>query len=70
MVVGLEILIVFKVAVALEQSETARILVRQRRDAHPLGVDQRPPQPLATAALQQQAVGIVHFGAEIAMRRP
>ena len=70
MIVGLEILIVVEIAVALEQPEAARILVGKRGDPQRVGVDQRPPEPFAAAALQQEAVGIVHFRAEIPVRGP
>ena len=70
MIVSLEILIVVEFAVALQQPEAARVFIGKRGDPHFVRVDERPPEPFAAAALQQEAVGIVHFRTEIPVRGP
>ena len=54
--------VVVELPVALHQPEAARVFVLEAGDRHPLGVVQRPPDPLPRAGPDVEAVGIVHLG--------
>ena len=73
LVVRLQILVAGEPAIALQQAEAAQRL----RPVEPEGSDesagarivQRPPDPLAAAGQDLQAVGVMHLGAEVAGAR-
>ena len=63
--VGLEVLVVGRVAVALHEAEPARPLVREGADLEPGRVRERSPQLLAAAVDDEEPVRIVHLRAEV-----
>src|SRR3546814_18134045 len=52
--------VMVEVAIALRQSEAARVLVAEAGDRDPVRVVQRPPDPLAGPGPHRQAGGIMH----------
>ena len=54
-----------EVAVALEQAETARVVVGEHVEAQVFGIAQRPPDPFAAAGPHRQAVGVVDLRAPV-----
>src|SRR5690606_19943247 len=53
--------IVLRIAIALKETETPRVLVRKGGRAGDCRVVKRPPDPLAGASIHRQPVGIVNF---------
>src|SRR3546814_14615193 len=53
------------VAVALQQAESAGAVVEEGGGDYPLGVVERPPDALAAAGPQREAVGIVDLRAPV-----
>ncbi len=62
---GAVILVVGKVAVALHQAEAPGAVVLEAVDLHLGWIDQWPPQPLALAGPQRQAVAVMDFRAPV-----
>ncbi len=58
-----------EVAVALRESETDGIGELERRNGQTLGIEQRAEYPFSGRGVDQEAVGVVNFGAEIVGRR-
>ena len=70
LVVGLGVLVVLEVARPLDEAEGARVLVGEGRDLQARRVAQRPPQALARAVDDAQAVAVVDRVAEVVDARP
>src|SRR5580698_6212887 len=68
LVVGVLILIVRKIAVALSQPKSARVLIGKTGDTQRFGIVQRAPQPLAAPGLHHETIAVVYFGAKIIER--
>ncbi len=60
-----QILVVIEAAAALQQSETARVVVLEGAEPQSGRIIQWPPDPLAVAGRHQQTVRIMHLRAEI-----
>ena len=69
LVSGFHVFIAGEAAVALHQTEAARVLHGKRADGGGFRALQRAPQPFAFAADHHQTVGVVYFGAEVAGQR-
>ena len=67
LVVRRVVLVMIEVAIALQQSEAARILVLVRIEAHPARVGKRPPDPLPLAGPEREAVRIVDLWTPVAV---
>src|SRR5687768_11773074 len=59
-VAGLQILKIGEVAMALEQTKAARVVIDKRTNLERLRVDQRTPEPFASAVPDRQAIRVVH----------
>ena len=64
------ILVVRKIAIALDQPKTTRLLVHEAVDAQLAGLFERSPQPLAGAGLRHEAVAVMHLRAIVIEAEP
>ena len=59
-VARVEILVVGEIAIALHEAEALGIVIDEARNAQPLGIDHRSPQPLAGTGQHHEAIGVMH----------
>src|SRR5262245_36087485 len=68
-VARLGILVAREAAIALHEAKALELAHRERRRQDLVRVDQRPPDPLAVAGRNHEAIGVVHLGPEIGSMR-
>jgi hypothetical protein len=68
MVQRLEVLVVVKLAVPLQQTEALRGAIRKATHSKPRRVIERPPEPFSAPGGKQEPIGVVDFRTEVIER--